>query len=298
MGPTRLKSHSTGDRAVAVTEEFLDAAGCVVNTLEKRDYGFDLHVQLPESVRVDGDESWTMSPYTINVQVKGGAYVDPGVRLDVERWKWLLASPSPIYLAAVPESEPRWIAAVEELWPRGLPELNHASAAARPERASWDAASFVTEALLGVKLATPRMRAWWRAMQPVFGYEEQAVDGLYLLRYLLDLAVLEQISGPAMDAYDYERCASRAMELASSHHRLWSALLDLNLVRDGPGGPECSLDLEIYVPEGDLVLADGTVTDAAFAGRNHIVSASGELALAHLALPTIEAFLASLDEAS
>jgi hypothetical protein len=74
------------------------------------------------------------------VQVKGGAYVDSGVRLDVDRWEYLLASASPVYLAAVPAGKAPWIASVERLLPLGLEYAHTAIYEARPSRDTWHCA--------------------------------------------------------------------------------------------------------------------------------------------------------------
>src|SRR4051794_17673553 len=143
MSPIRKRSKLTADRAVGAVEDFLNEAGCAVNELVQNDYGFDLNVQLPERMPEDTDDEWPMSPYTVLVQVKGGAYVSSGVRLSVERWTYLLSSMAPVYLAAVPESAPNWIASVEELLPTGVTYITTATYVAAPSAPSWSPKAFV-----------------------------------------------------------------------------------------------------------------------------------------------------------
>ena len=62
--PIRKRSKSTADRAVRAVEDRLDEAGCAVNELVQNDYGFDLHVQLPDRLPEEADQAWPMSPYS------------------------------------------------------------------------------------------------------------------------------------------------------------------------------------------------------------------------------------------
>jgi hypothetical protein len=139
---------------VGATQELLDEAGCAVNELTKNDYGYDLHVHLPEWLPDPSADAWPMSPHAALVQVKGGSYVDSGVRLSVDRWDYLRAAMTPVYLAAVPQNSNSWIASVEELLPAGGSEIRTGSYEARPAHPSWDPAAFVSEAVLGAQLGS------------------------------------------------------------------------------------------------------------------------------------------------
>jgi hypothetical protein len=153
MTAIRRRAHQTGDRAVIATEDFLNSAGCAVNQLVQNDYGFDLHVQLPSVVPADEADGWAMTSLSVLVQVKGGTYTEPGVRLRSDRWEQLLGSMTPVYVAAVPTSGEPWIALVEELLPFGIDGLRTKSHLAVPERKRWEAASFVPEAQAAALLA-------------------------------------------------------------------------------------------------------------------------------------------------
>lgn len=297
MPPIRRRTQQTGDRAVTATEELLNEAGCAVNELVQNDYGFDLHVQLPAYVPEEGDEGWPMTPLSVLVQVKGGAYVDSGVRLRRDRWGDLLGSMTPVYVAAVPVEPKPWIAAVEELLPLGLDEIRGGSYVARPKRESWAPGPFVSEALAGALLGSPRLRRWWRRLQPDLESERQYDRGHALLRYLLDLEVLTAISGPTMQFEDFQECEENVRIALSNEHRLVEALQRLGLVRIGDAG-EVDLqhvELAAYVSEGDFVEPSGLVTEEGVSGHNNLRMIGDTVALRYLAAPAIERFLEQFD---
>jgi hypothetical protein len=90
------------------------AAGCAVNELTASDYGFDLHVLLPE--RYPGTaKRWAMSPRSALIQVKGGASFDDGVRLKRSMWRYYLRASTPVYLAVIPREGQPWIELVDRL---------------------------------------------------------------------------------------------------------------------------------------------------------------------------------------
>jgi hypothetical protein len=89
-------------------------AGCAVNELTASDYGFDIHVLLPERYP-ETLESWPMSSRSALLQVKGGASFEHGVRLDVDMWRFYLRSPTPVYIAVVPRENDPWIELVDRL---------------------------------------------------------------------------------------------------------------------------------------------------------------------------------------
>jgi hypothetical protein len=89
-------------------------AGCAVNELVADDYGFDVHVLLPE--RYPGDApKWPMSSQSALLQIKGGKSFDKGVRLTHAMWRFYLRSPTPTYLAVIPSSAAPWIELVDRL---------------------------------------------------------------------------------------------------------------------------------------------------------------------------------------
>ncbi len=295
MPPIRKRTKKTADHAVNKTEEMLGEAGCAVNELVQNDYGFDLHVQLPEEYPdIDADQ-WPMSPYSVLIQVKGGAYVRSGVRLDVDRWEYLLNSMSPVYIAAVPEATTAWIASVEELLPTGVEYIATQSFEVEPVHPSWDPKAFVSGALLNAKLGSPRLRRWWRQLQPDLSHPNPRERGHALLLFLLDLAVLQAISGATMDVSDFDECAEKAREMVAGQHQLVEALKALQLAHETSGGLEIDVDLPVYVPEGHFVEQSGRVTHDGLAGSNNLTALSGQVSLRHLATPTIESFLAGLD---
>ena len=294
MPPIRKRTKQTGDHAVNVTQEMLDAAGCAVNELTANDYGFDLHVQLPEDMPDPDADGWAMSPYSVLVQVKGGTYVDGGVRLRTDRWAYLLGSMTPVYIAAVPAAKPSWIAAVDELLPLGVEYINTQSYETRPSAPRWDPAAFVSEALLGAKLGGPRLRRWWRQLQPNLGQEDPRRRGESLLLYLLDLAVLSAVSQGTMDVQDFDECAEKVRSMVETHHALSTALEEVGLVWiSESAGLELALDLAVYVPEGEFVEQNGKATSEGITGHNNLIAVSEEMAALHLATPTINAFIAS-----
>jgi hypothetical protein len=292
--PIRRRTKTTADRAVNVTQDMLDDAGCAVNELTANDYGFDLHVQLPEDIPDPDVDGWPMSPYSVLVQVKGGAYVDSGVRLRVDRWEYLLGSMTPVYIAAVPASKSAWIAAVEELMPRGVDYITAQSHEAKPAAPRWDPGAFVSEALLGAKLGGPRLRRWWRQLQPNLAVPDPKRRGQNLVLYLLDLAILGAVTKDAMDVQDYDEIAEKVRSMVATHHPLAGALEEVGLVGvSDRSGLELRLDLAVYVPEREFVEHSGKVTSEGIAGHNNLIAVSEEMAILHLAMPTINAFLAS-----
>ena len=293
MPPIRRRTKLLADRAVAATEEPLDEAGCAVNQLVENDYGFDLHVLLPTQVPEGYEDGWPMSPLSVLVQVKGGTYVESGVRLRRDRWEYLLGSMTPVYLAAVPATGQPWIAPVEELLPLGINSVRTASFAAAPRWKSWAPRPFVADALAGAMLGSSRLRAWWRLLQPA--PSEYLYDwGHELLTYLLDLEVLAAISGPMMASDEFEECAERVREIVVNEHLLAEALIKLGLAYRSTKELELDIDLAVYVPEGDFVEQSGRVTDAGVAGHNNLRTV-GDAPARYLAAPAIERFLDEFD---
>lgn len=294
MPPIRRRTKRTGDHAVNVTQEMLDDAGCAVNALTTNDYGFDLLVQLPEDIPDPDADGWPMSPYSVLVQVKGGAYVESGVRLRTDRWEYLLGSMTPVYIAAVPESKPAWIAAVDELMPLGVEYITAQSYEVKPPAPRWDPAAFVSEALLAVKLGGPRLRRWWRQLQPNLSEPNPQRRGENLLLYLLDLAVLSAVGNGTMEVQDFGECAEKVRSMVETHHPLTASLEAVELVTlSDRTGLRLNTDLAVYVPEGEFVEQSGKVTAEGITGHNNLIAVSEEMALLHLATPTIHAFLAS-----
>jgi hypothetical protein len=296
MPPIRRRTQQTGDRAVTATEELLNEAGCAVNELVQNDYGFDLHVQLPAYVPEEGAEGWPMSPLSVLVQVKGGTYVEPGVRLRRDRWADLLGSMTPVYIAAVPAEAVPWIAAIEELLPLGLQQIRGGSYRASPNRESWAPAPFVSEALAGALLGSPRQRGWWRRLLPDLDRGTDFDRGHALMRYLLDLEVLIAISGPTMQFEQFQECEESVRVGLANEHRLLEALQRVGLVGIGDEG-EVNLHVELaaYVPEGDFVEPSGQVTDEGVSGHNNLRMIGDRVALRYLAAPSIERFLEQFD---
>jgi hypothetical protein len=274
----------------------LDTAGCAVNELVKNDYGFDLHVQLPESVPDDSDEGWPMSPLSVLIQVKGGTYVESGVRLRRDRWEYLLGSAAPVYVAAVPAESDRWIASVEELLPSGLETIRTGSFAAQPRRPSWTPKPFVADALASALLGTPRLRRWWRRLQPGFYDEEPHDRGHELLLYLLDLEILAAIDGPAMPTEAFHECAENVRALIENEHLLTEALEAAELAHRGRGGDiGLDIDLAVYVPESDFVEPSGIVTPAGIEGHNNLAALGNEVIMRRLTAAAIERFVWETD---
>ena len=131
-------------------------AGCAVNELTASDYGFDIHVLLPECYPDDA-KRWPMTSRSALLQVKGGASFNAGVRLTRAMWLFYLRSPTPVYLAVAPASGEPWIQLVDRL--AGHLDL---PAAMRPEHGdrrttqlspeagteTWNARLFVEDARL------------------------------------------------------------------------------------------------------------------------------------------------------
>ena len=256
-----------------------------------------MHVQLPEEMPDTGAEGWAMSPYAVLVQVKGGAYVNSGVRLQVDRWAYLLASMTPVYVAAVPEADLPWIASVDRLLPRGVADIETQSYEARPTSPLWDPRAFLSEAQLGAKLGSPRLRRWWRGLQPYLDDDDPFDRAHELLLYLLDLAVLSVITGPTMDVQQFYESADKVRTMVATHHPLVAALSELELAYETEtSGLELGVDLAVSVPEREFVEPSGKVTSEGVAGRNNLVTVSEEMSLIQLATPTIDLFLASLNE--
>jgi hypothetical protein len=296
MPPIRRRTQQTGDRAVTATEGLLNEAGCAVNELVQNDYGFDLHVQLPTHVPEESDEGWQMTPLSVLVQVKGGTYVESGVRLRRDRWGDLLGSMTPVYVAAVPAEAKPWIAAVEELLPLGLEEIRGGSYRASPERESWAPAPFVSEALAGTLLGSPRQRRWWRRLQPDLDSGSAYDRGHALLRYLLDLEILIAIGGPTMQFEDFQECEENVRLVLSNEHRLLEALQRVGLVWIGEAGEvDLRIELAAYVSEGDFVEPSGQVTDEGVSGHNNLRMIGDRIALRYLAAPAVERFLEHFD---
>jgi hypothetical protein len=302
LRPIRKRSRVTADRAVAAVEELLNEGGCAVNELVKNDYGFDLHVQLPDHLPEETEDEWPMSPHSVLVQVKGGSYVSSGIRLDVDRWQYLLSSMAPVYLAAVPSATSKWIASVEELLPHGVTYIETATYSAAPRRASWSSKGFVTDALLASKLGNPRVRRWWRSMQPQVTVDEDPDPsefreaGYELLIYILDLAILSLITSDTMEVDDFQRCADKAEDMIVSHHRLVAALEEVRLVHDAWGGRrEVAVDLLVQVPESQFLEQTGRPTPEGIEGSNFLHSLSESVSLTELALPAIDRFLESME---
>lgn len=294
MPPIRRRTKLIADRAVRATEELLDEAGCAVNQLEENDYGFDLHVLLPTRVPEGYEDGWPMSPLSVLIQVKGGTYVDSGVRLRRDRWEYLLGSMNPVYLAAVPKKTSPWIASVEELLPRGIEQVKTGSFSAEPKRKSWAPEPFLVDALAGAMLGNTRLRRWWRQLQPDLDREPYDA-GIALLTYLLDLEVLAGISGPTMSFEEFQECAERVREIVVNEHTLSEALIKIGLAhRSRVKDLELSVDLEVYVLERDFVDQSGQVTTAGIDGHNNL-RAAGDAPARFLAAPAIERFLDDFD---
>jgi hypothetical protein len=301
LPPIRKRSRVTADRAVAAVEELLNDGGCAVNELVKNDYGFDLHVQLPGHVPEDEEDEWPMSPHSVLVQVKGGSYVTAGVRLDVDRWQYLLSSMVPVYVAAVPSEAPNWIASVEELLPNGVTNIETATYGAAPDRPLWSSHAFVTDALLAAKLGSPRVRRWWRSMQPEVTVHEYPDPiefreaGYELLIHILDLSILSLITPEPMEVDAFQRCADKALDIVTGHHRLVAALEEVRLMYEGWGGrPEVAFDLLVQVPESQFLQQTGRPTPEGIEGGNFMHSLNESLSLTELALPAIDRFLESM----
>jgi hypothetical protein len=110
----RLASHRTGQESALQAIHLMLDAGCAVNELTASDYGFDLHVLLPERYPDDA-KRWPMTSRSVLLQVKGGGSFNAGVRLTREMWRFYMRSPTPVYLAVVPASGEPWIELVDRL---------------------------------------------------------------------------------------------------------------------------------------------------------------------------------------
>jgi hypothetical protein len=295
--PIRKRTKQTADRAVAAAEELLDDAGCAVNELTKNDYGFDLHVQLPDHVPDESEEGWPMSSLSALIQVKGGTYIESGVRLRRDRWEYLSGSMTPVYVAAVPEESEPWVASIEELLPLGLGSVQGDSFSAQPRQRSWAPKPFVSDALAGALLGSPRLRRWWRQLQPVLYDDDEPYDrGHELLRYLLDLEILVAIDGTTMSTATFYECEENVRALVANEHLLIEALEAAELVhRSDSGGLRLDVDLAVYVPESEFIEPSGLVTARGIEGHNNLSALGERVVLRRLTAPAIEKFLAEFD---
>jgi hypothetical protein len=267
-----------------------------VNELIKNDYGFDLHVQLPDHVPDESEEGWPMSSLSVLIQVKGGTYTESGVRLRRDRWEYLSGSMTPVYVAAVPEESDPWVASVEELLPLGLESVQAQSFSALPRQRSWAAAPFVSDALAGALLGSPRLRRWWRQLQPAFYYEEPYERGHELLGYLLDLEILVAIDGTTMSTGTFYDCAEKVRALVENEHLLIEALEVAELVhRSHSGELSLAVDLAVYVPESEFIEPSGLVTPRGIEGHNNLAAVGEKVILRRLTAPAIERFLAEFE---
>ncbi len=186
----RTKSQQIGQKASVAALELLIDGGCAVNSLERDDVGFDLHVVLPTAPPVPGARSWSMSSCSILVQVKGGRSVTKGVKLTRERWAEYLTQREPTYIAAVPpKAGARWIASVYELFPYGIDDFTAGIPPAYPPDPRWDPEILVKDALINAGIPTPADRLWWQAQLPRIEQDDET-QALNILNSLVDLSIL------------------------------------------------------------------------------------------------------------
>jgi hypothetical protein len=142
--------------------ELILDAGCAGNELTGSDYGFDIHVLLPDGYPAEL-RKWTMSSQSVLVQVKGGSSFNSGVRLPRETWLSYARSPTPVYLAVIPATGDPWIELVNRLTSRlEIPEPYEprsgrtANERLAPDEGAriWNGRLFAEDAILHASLGT------------------------------------------------------------------------------------------------------------------------------------------------
>jgi hypothetical protein len=233
----RSNSQRIGQRSAIEAMRLLIDAGCAVNSLAEDDVGYDLHAILPTEYPAENVRSWSMSDASVLVQVKGGRQVASGVSLSKERWLEYLAKAEPTFVAAIPSGDP-WIASVYELVPSGIEHFADGERIClSPTEPSWNAESFVGEALIYAAIGTPGDRRWWQAQLPQI-VEDEAEQAEEILSRLMELAILDAGSAPrAGQEVDLSSAESFVVDLLKENERTAAVLreqdrFDGDLVRD------------------------------------------------------------------
>jgi hypothetical protein len=205
-------SQRIGDRSSVKAVEMLVDAGCAVNSLERSDVGFDLHVALPVSYPEPGRQSWEISPSAVLIQVKGGSEVNKGVRLPRQRWAEYLTQDAATYIAAIPTNAQPWIESVYALFPHDLSIHSGKRPVGRPDIPCWDPQTFVRDALVHAALPTPGDRLWWRRQLPAVDDHDEA-QALQILSAISELGIFHAgANGGEIDPEEVELFASRLVD--------------------------------------------------------------------------------------
>jgi hypothetical protein len=233
-------------------------AGCAANELHGSDYGFDIHVLLPEKFPGDAAK-WPMTSQSVLVQVKGGRSFDRGVALSREMWRFYLRSTTPVYLAVVPTKGRPWIELVDRLassldTPLGDPGSTESKAKQRfePDEADrrWNPQLFVEDAILHAALGVRSRR------RLVLDWADHRVgsedEEYHFLDTLAELAVAEGTDFAGID----ERVAGYLEYLPG----LVYYLRENGTINQDFGMPDLSaLELGARISGGDYLEADGGI---------------------------------------
>jgi hypothetical protein len=226
MAKLRTASHKVGDEATLRTTAFLNKAGCAVNSLVANDYGFDLHVLLPENPPPHGS-SWIMSPSAVHVQVKGGRQVRSGVRLPTSVWRFYVDAPTPTYIAAAPRrGRDSWIESVDRLWRDAPQTTDDKFRTYKPATPRWDGAHFVLDAQRRALLGSPSIRSWWDDLSPDLSAcadESDIWDEVVAFVAEVHASELVGIHGPTID----EGTFAKSVESCFEHSPHLRAVMDL-----------------------------------------------------------------------
>lgn len=225
---TMTNSQRTGARAALIASRFFVDLGCSVNSLAESDFGFDIHVHLPDAVADDSAKRWPLSADAVHIQVKGSVNEPRDVEVVPKRWEMYLRAPTPVYIAGVStKSGVGWLGAVETLASApGQRRGRKVHLITRPGHFKlWDATTFLQDARTRAALGSAVLRTWWEELQP------RALDDvgewLHRLAGLSLLLEFSTVSNFMNDAHDVAEGLAQGLSLSPEDESDEQSIFDL-----------------------------------------------------------------------